>query len=143
LSWGSEDVPVLLAEVTHQETTADVEAAHAATMLVVETSAWEAAALRDSAALRVKDAEDRAALAAREELERVLRAEAENTTALSSAREDAKGLAREIALLRMSLQQSVGTGRCLRGSAMNNSRGSPFFRLVVPSCVIPSLVPHG
>jgi hypothetical protein len=43
----------------------------------------------DSAALRVKDARDRATLVGREALERVSRVEVENTTTLASAHEDA------------------------------------------------------
>jgi hypothetical protein len=55
--------------------------------------------VQDSSALRVKDVEDRAALVKREALERVSRAEAENTTALAFAREDVEGLVRKITLL--------------------------------------------
>jgi hypothetical protein len=55
--------------------------------------------MRDSAALRVKDAEDRATLVEREALERVSRVEAENTTTLASARGDAEGLSWKITLL--------------------------------------------
>jgi hypothetical protein len=68
-------------------------------MLTVEASTREAIAAWDSIALRVKDVEDQDALVEREALERVSRAEAENATALASAREDAEGLARRIALL--------------------------------------------
>jgi hypothetical protein len=76
-----------------------VEAAYAAAMLTTEASAREAVATRDSAALRVKDEEDRATLVEREALERVLRAEVENATTLASTCEDAEGLAQKIALL--------------------------------------------
>jgi hypothetical protein len=55
--------------------------------------------VQDSSALRVKDVEDRAALVKREALERVSRAEAENTTTLAFAREDVEGLVRKITLL--------------------------------------------
>jgi hypothetical protein len=45
----------------------------------------------DGATLRIKDAEDRATLAKREALERVSRAEAENSAMLTSTRDDAEG----------------------------------------------------
>jgi hypothetical protein len=75
------------------------EAACAAAMLVVETSAREATAARDSATLHVKDADDRATLVEREALERLSRVEAENATTLASTREDAEGFARKVTLL--------------------------------------------
>jgi ketosteroid isomerase-like protein len=53
----------------------------------------------DSAALRVKDVEDWAALVEREALERVSRVKAENATVLASAHEDAKGFTCKITLL--------------------------------------------
>jgi hypothetical protein len=65
-----------------------VEATHIALTLTTETSAYEAIAAWDSAALHVKDVEGQAALAGR-----VSRAEAENVTALTSAHEDADGFA--------------------------------------------------
>jgi CYTH domain-containing protein len=68
-------------------------------MLTTKTSTWEAVAMQDSSALRVKDVEDRAALTEAETLESVWRAEAEDTTPLSSAREDAEGFAQKITLL--------------------------------------------
>jgi hypothetical protein len=68
-------------------------------MLAAETSAREAVVAQDSAALHVKDAEDRDALAEREALERVSRAEAENAAVLASAREYAEGFAHKITLL--------------------------------------------
>jgi hypothetical protein len=68
-------------------------------VLTAKVSAQESAAAADSVTLRVKDAEDRVALAKREALEHVSRAEAENATTLASAREDAEGLARKAALL--------------------------------------------
>jgi hypothetical protein len=46
----------------------------------------------DSTTLRVKDAEDRAALGEREARERVSRVEAKNAMALASVPEDAEGL---------------------------------------------------
>jgi hypothetical protein len=58
------DVPELLAEVTRaREAATTAEAACIVAMLVVETSAWEASVARDSTTLRVKDAENQAALA--------------------------------------------------------------------------------
>jgi IS4 transposase len=68
-------------------------------MLITETSTWDVVMARDSTALRVKDAEDRAALAEREPLERVLRAEVVNAMALASTCEDVEGLAQKIAIL--------------------------------------------
>jgi hypothetical protein len=62
-------------------------------MLNAEASTREAATTRDSATLHVKDTEGWAALAEREALERVSRAEVENATTLASVCEDAKGLA--------------------------------------------------
>jgi hypothetical protein len=50
-------VPALLAEVTQAwEATTIAEAAHIAVMLAVETFAREASVVRNSTALRVKDA---------------------------------------------------------------------------------------
>jgi hypothetical protein len=87
-------VPALLAEVTLvQEATAAMEAARVAVVLATEASAREAAAVWDSAALRVEEVEGRATLAEREVLPRVLRVEVETTVALASAREDAEGFA--------------------------------------------------
>jgi hypothetical protein len=54
---------------------------------------------QDSTALCFEDTEDRASLVEREAWERVSRVEAENTTAMASAREDAEGLVRKITLL--------------------------------------------
>jgi hypothetical protein len=54
-----------------REVIANAEAAHAVAVLTVEVFAQEATTARDSATLRVKDAEDRVALAERETLERV------------------------------------------------------------------------
>jgi hypothetical protein len=54
-----------------REVIADAEAAHTVAVLTVEVFAQEATTARDSATLRVKDAEDRVALAERETLERV------------------------------------------------------------------------
>jgi hypothetical protein len=52
----------------------------------------------DSTTLRVKDAEDRAALTERKAWERVSRVEAENAMVLASTHNDAKGLVQKIAL---------------------------------------------
>jgi hypothetical protein len=66
LSQGSIDVPMLLAGVTRaREVAASVEATCVSAMLAVETSAREADVAQDSAALHVKDAEDRVTLAER------------------------------------------------------------------------------
>jgi hypothetical protein len=75
------DVPALHADVTQaREAAATVETACVAATLAVETFVRETAVAWDSAALRVKDADDRSTLAEREALERVSRAEAENAT---------------------------------------------------------------
>jgi hypothetical protein len=95
LSQGSTDVPAFLAEVTQlQEATTNAEAACVMAMLTTETSTQEADVARDSAALRVKDAEYQATLA-----ERVSRAEAENVVVLASTREDADCFVWKITLL--------------------------------------------
>jgi hypothetical protein len=100
LSRGSVDVPTLLAEVTWDwEAITAARATRVVAVVSVETSAQEAATVWDSAALHVKDVEDRATLAERVALERVLRVETENAAALASASEDAKGFVRKIALL--------------------------------------------
>jgi hypothetical protein len=87
------DVLALLVEVTQSpEATAAVEASRIMTMLAIETSAREASAMWDNAALHVKDVEYPTTLVEREELERMLRAEAENVVALASTHEDVKSL---------------------------------------------------
>jgi hypothetical protein len=53
----------------------------------------------DSAALRVKDVEDRAILAEKEALERVSTMEAENAVALTSTPGDPEGFVQKITLL--------------------------------------------
>jgi hypothetical protein len=55
--------------------------------------------MRDSAALRVKDVEDRAALAEMVALEKVSRVEVENAVTLASAHEDVEGFVQKITLL--------------------------------------------
>jgi hypothetical protein len=100
LSQGSADVPVLLAKVVRaQEVATAMEATRVTAMLAAETSTREAVAVWDGSALCVNDAEDCVALAEREALERVSRAEAENAATLASTHEDAKGFVRMITLL--------------------------------------------
>jgi hypothetical protein len=100
LSRRSADVPVLLVEVTRaREAAAAVEAARVTTVLAAETSAQEAAVVRVSAALHVKDAKDPTNVTEREALERVSRVEVENAMVLASAREDAEGFVQKITLL--------------------------------------------
>jgi hypothetical protein len=90
---------MLLVEVTQAwEAATTAEATRIMTMLAAETSVQEATAAQDSVALRVKDAEDRAALVEKEALQRMSRAKAKNAVVLASAREDAEGLIRKIAL---------------------------------------------
>jgi hypothetical protein len=63
LCWGSLDVPAVLAEVTRaQEVAAAAEAACVVAMLVVDTSAREAAVVQDNTTLCVKGVKDQAAL---------------------------------------------------------------------------------
>jgi hypothetical protein len=81
-----------------REATTATEAARVAAMLAIETSARAAAVMRDSATLRAKDVNDRAALVERVALERVSRALVENAAVLDSTREDVKGFVRKIAL---------------------------------------------
>jgi hypothetical protein len=102
-------VPVLQAEVTQSwEAVATVKATHVVVVLAVETSAQEATVVRDSTALHVRDAEDRATPEEREALERVSRMEAENTVVLASSHEDAKGHVRKITLLELDEENSRG-----------------------------------
>jgi hypothetical protein len=98
-------VLTLLAEVARtREAAVTVEVTRAVVMLTAETAVWEAVAALDSAALRVKDAENRAALAEREALERVSRVEAESTAVLASAHEDAEGFVWKMTLLEDELE---------------------------------------
>jgi hypothetical protein len=93
-------VPTLPVEVTQaREAATTTEATRITTMLVAETSALEASAAWDNTTLRVKYAEFQATLVEQEVLERMSRAEVENTTVLASAREDVESLVRKIALL--------------------------------------------
>jgi hypothetical protein len=68
-------------------------------VLAAKVSAREATVAWDSATFRVKDVEDWIALAEKEALERVSKAEAENATVLASASKDTEGLARKVTLL--------------------------------------------
>jgi hypothetical protein len=100
LSQDSVDVAALWAEVTQtREAVATVEAARVVAMLTVEASARDATAVRDGATFHIKDVEDRAALAEREALEQVSRAEVENFAALASTHNNAEGHAQKITLL--------------------------------------------
>jgi hypothetical protein len=100
LSRGSVDVPALLAEVTQVwEIAIAAEATRATVILATEASAQETVVAWDSTNLRVKDAEDWAALAEREALERVSRVAAENATTLASTHEDVEGLTQKIVVL--------------------------------------------
>jgi hypothetical protein len=75
-----------------------MEAARVTTILAIETSARATAVMRDSATLRAKDVNDRAALVERVAMERVSRALVENAAVLDSTHEDVKGFLRKIAL---------------------------------------------
>jgi hypothetical protein len=100
LSQSSVDVPALQAEVTRAwEVVVDAETAHATTVLAAKVSARESAVAWDSATFHVKDVEDWVALAEKEALERVSKAEAENATVLATASKDTEGLARKVTLL--------------------------------------------
>jgi hypothetical protein len=110
----------LQAEVTWaREAAAAAEAARVAAVLVVETSAQEATTARDSTATIVRDAEDQTAHVETEAQERVSRVEVQSAAALASAREDAKDLARKIALLEGELVEA----RQAREVVEENSRG--------------------
>jgi hypothetical protein len=73
-------------------------------MLIAETSTWEAVAVCDNVAFHVGNAEDRAALAEREKLERVSRTEIKKAAALASAHDDAEFLIQKISLLEVELE---------------------------------------
>jgi hypothetical protein len=70
------------------EAAAAAEAAHVLVVLSTKASAQVATTIQDSAALHVKDEEDRATLAEREAWERVSRMEVSNATVLASLREE-------------------------------------------------------
>jgi hypothetical protein len=98
------DVPAFVVELTlAREAIAAVEAAHAAEVLAIETSAQEAVVALDNTTLHVKDIQDRASLAGREVLEWVSQEKAKNTTVLASAREDAEGHDQKVTLLEYEL----------------------------------------
>jgi hypothetical protein len=61
-------------------------------VLAAETSAQETATAQDSAAILIKDVEDRVPLAEREAWERVLRVEAESIMTLAFAHNKVEGL---------------------------------------------------
>jgi hypothetical protein len=67
-----------------REAATAVKVAHATVVLTTETSAQEATVAQGSVAILIKDAEDRAALAKREALERVSGVEAERAMVLAS-----------------------------------------------------------
>jgi hypothetical protein len=121
-----------------REAIAAAEAACAVAMLTTEASAREADAVRDGATLCIKDAEDRATLAEREVLERVSRAEVENSTALTSLVTTPRALHRRSPSLRVSSRKSVGLMRHQRGNTRSVSMSSPFYRLGARSCASPS-----
>jgi hypothetical protein len=101
------DVLVLQAEVTQAgEAALALADAHFTVVLAVETSAQEAAAAWDSAAIHIKDAKDRATLAEREARERVSRVEAAKAVSLAYAHEDAKGLVQKITHLEGELAEA-------------------------------------
>jgi hypothetical protein len=144
LSRGTTDGHALLVEVTRAwEATTAIAFTRVVPMLTARTFAREATVVWDSTNLRVKGGEDWTPMMERETLERVSRAEAKNGVVLAFAHEDADGFVWKIALLEDSLRQSVRLGKCLRGTAKDNTRSSPFYIAGIPSCVMPSLVPHG
>jgi hypothetical protein len=73
---------------------------------------------RDSAVVRIRDAEDRETLAEREARERVSRVEVENAAELAFAREDASGFVQRVALLKGELAEAC----CAREVAEENFR---------------------
>jgi hypothetical protein len=75
-------------------------------VLAAETSAQGATTTWDSAIVHIRGVEDWAALAEREAQERVSRVETENVVVLASAREDAEGLVRKVALLEGELAEA-------------------------------------
>jgi hypothetical protein len=83
-----------------------VEAARVTVELAVEASTQKATAARECTATLARDVKDRGALAEREAWERVLKVEAESATTLASAREEAEGHVRRIALLKGDLVEA-------------------------------------
>jgi hypothetical protein len=74
-------------------------------VVAAKISAADVATAWDSATLHIKDVEDHAGLEDKEALERVSWVEAENSTALTSVREDVEGLALKITLLEDELKR--------------------------------------
>jgi hypothetical protein len=74
------------------EAAAIAEATRATMVLAAETSAQETTTEQDSAAILIKDVEDRVSLAEREAWERVLRVEAESIMMLAFAHNKVEGL---------------------------------------------------
>jgi hypothetical protein len=100
------DVAALWAKVTRmREAVAAAEAAHAVAVFTTEASTREATVAWDRATLRIKDVENQAALVEREVLERVSWAEAKNSTALTSAHDNAEGLVQKITHLESELAE--------------------------------------
>jgi hypothetical protein len=97
----------LQVEVTRApEAATATEVAHVMVVLAAETSAREAVAAWDTAAILVKDAEDQAALVEKVARERVSRVEAESVAMLPSAHEEAEGLVWKIILLKGELKEA-------------------------------------
>jgi hypothetical protein len=120
LSHGSVNLSSLQVEVTRApEAAAATEVAHVMVVLAAETSAREAIAARDTAAILVKDAEGRAAPVEKVARERVSRVEAESVAMLPSAREEAEGLVWKIVLLKGELKEASRA----REVVEENSRG--------------------
>jgi hypothetical protein len=117
-------VAALRAEDTHtREAIAAVEAARAIAVLTIEASTREAAVAHD------RGVEDKDALAESEALERVSRAEVENSAVLTSAHDDAKGIAKKIALLESELVEERQARKMSERDTGSVSRCSPFYRL--------------
>jgi hypothetical protein len=74
-------------------------------VLAAEASTQEAAAARDGATLRIREAEDRVAVAELEASEWESQAEAEHSAALASAHADTEGLTLRITLLKGELEE--------------------------------------
>jgi hypothetical protein len=137
-----------------------VEAARAVVAHVVE----EAAATWDSAAVWVKDAEDRAALMERGVQERVSRVEEESTMMLASAFEEIETLVRKITLLEGELAEVCRASKVAKETTCGlsavaadaerwredserghgiSSRRSPSCRPGAPSYALPLSILHG
>jgi hypothetical protein len=100
MSRGSVGAPTSQAEVTRAwEPVVAVEAARIMVDLAAETSAQVAGAAWENDTTPFRGAEDWAALAERESQERDSRVEAESAALLASARQEAEGIVRSVALL--------------------------------------------